>query len=377
MNADDVRNLEGKLFKAITTYLRGLDEPAHLFARSFFMSLTYFDKVSNVMTMGQAHIKFDGGTGIGKTAMVQSAALALDAKVSRIQGNPDLMPHHILGDYIFVENAKGDRSIRLRPGKIYSHIVFIDESNRIRPQSKSAILEAMEERSVTPMSEHMDFGDDKDSVVAELPLFPVSGNHRDFTGPRFNMFLMTQNPFGDEQGTYPTPRAELDRTTISIPIHRPTFKEEQSIRSRNMVGKKIDKVANLNEILEAARFVYDHVKISPTADEYITALIRNTDPKSVEGSPAFVQYIKDHIMMGDNDGIGSASPRVEYHLEAASVNETFFSGSDMVRPEHVKDIAANVIAHRLVLKPEKHKVKSFQVFQEVLENTKVPKHVIR
>lgn len=374
MTAEKVRKLEERTFQETVLYLAGLEKPGRLLVRSAFMRLPYIDKVKNVMALGQAHIRLTGGTGTGKTAMAQSFTTAINAKYSRIQGHPGLMPPDIVGDYILVENLKGERSIRLRPGKIYANVLFVDESNRIRPQTKAVILEPMEERSITPDSEHIDFGNDTSGRHSVLPLFPISGRIDDFDSPTFFMVLMTQNVYGDEEGTYPTPRAELDRTIISIPMRRPaSAKEEAKISSKAFVGKQVQKVAELDEILEGSQFIYENIGFSKPAWDYKTLLIRNTDPETVEGEPDFVKYIKSHILHNDEDGgVGGASPRVQYQLEAASQMEAFFNGSNIVRPEHVKSIAPYVITHRLVLKPEKFKVRPYEVFQRVLNDTRVP-----
>ena len=374
MTAEKVRELERKIFRETTLYLAGLDKSAELLVRSIFMRLPYIDKVKNVMALGQAHIRLTGGTGTGKTAMIQSLTTAINAKYSRIQGHPGLMPPDIVGDYVLAENLRGERSIRLRPGKIYANIVFVDESNRIRAQTKAVILEPMEERSITPDCEHIDLGDSVSGVHKVLPLFPISGRIDDFDSQTFFMVLMTQNVYGDEEGTYPTPRAELDRTIISIPMRRPSnFEEESKISAKVFVGKQIQKVAELEEILEGSQFIYENIEFSKPAWDYKTLLIRNTDPETVEGSPEFIAYIKSHVMHNDEDGgVGGASPRVQYQLEAAAQMEAFFDGSNIVRPEHVKAIAPYVIIHRLVLKPEKFKVRLYEVFQRVLNDTKVP-----
>lgn len=373
MTAENVRELERKIFRETTLYLAGLDKPAELLVRSLFMRLPYIDKVKNVMALGQAHVRLTGGTGVGKTAMLQSLTSSINAKYSRIQGDPGLMPQDIVGDYVLAENLRGERSVKLRPGKIYANIVFIDEANRIRPQTKSVILEPMEERSITPACEHIDLGNDISGIHKVLPLFPTSARIDDFDSQTFFMVILTQNVYGDEEGTYPTPRAELDRTIISIPMRRPASVEEESkISAKAFVGKKIQKVAELDEILEASQFIYD-IGFSKPAWDYKTLLIRNTDPETVEGNSGFVSYIKSHVMHNDEDGgVGGASPRVQYQLEAAAQMQAFFDGSNIVRPEHVKAVAPYVIIHRLVLKPEKFKVRLHEVFQRVLDDTRVP-----
>lgn len=366
VDASLIREVHKKILEQTTRWLFGLDEPAALLAECLFMLLPYSDKISGVKLAGQPHIIFEGATGIGKTDLCQSIARAINAISKRVQGTPDLLPYDICGGQILVENTKGERRVQFKPGPIFAHFVLFDENNRLHPKSKSALLEAMEERSITPTRE---FIDEHEHIVETLPLFPITGDYHDLSSPRFFMALLTENPFDDEEGggTYPNPRAQIDRMTIAIPIQRPTQSEEQKIRSGNVLGKSIDRVSNLKEILSCAHWINQQVRFSAEADVYLTQLLRSTDPEVTDPHSELGKYLKEYVKVG-------ASPRVNLHLEAvARVHAFFKDNSRVVRPEHVKDIASMVLAHRLMLMPGKEfKTTKRDVFEEILRMTRIP-----
>lgn len=387
VDAKSIRSLKSEIQKMAATWLLGLDKPAGFLAECFFTQIPYSDKISVgksvgqgqegkvadlshraklIKSSGQPHIMFKGGTGIGKTDLAQSGAGAIQAKFSRISCTPDMMPYDILGGQVLVENIKGERKVQFKPGPIFAHIVLLDEANRCQPKTKSALLEAMEERSVTPKTEYID---DAERVVETLPLFPLSGDYNDVVAPRFFMVLLTENIFGEEEGVYPDPMAQRDRVTLTIPIKRPSLEEEKRIRAVNVVGKTIEEVGNLTEILACADWIGRHVKSSLQADDYLTRLLRNTDPDPAVTDPCskLGKYLTEYVLVG-------ASPRVNFHLEAVARTRAFFEEDIAIRPDHVKTVAENVIAHRLILKPGKEfKTTPEEVFKEILQMTEMPK----
>lgn len=365
VNASHIREVHKKILEQTTCWLFGLDEPAALLAECLFMQVKYTDKITKTAKLGQPQVMFKGGTGIGKTDLVQSLAMAFKAIFSRISFTPDLMPYDILGGQVLVENTKGERRVQFKPGPIFAHLILADEANRGQPKTKSAMLEAMEERSITPKTEYID---DKERVVGTLPLFPLTGDYRDITSPRFFMVLLTQNIFGEEEGTYPDPMAQRDRVTLTITIKRPSLEEEKKIRAANIVGKSIREVSDLTEVLACADWINQHVKNSPQADDYLTRLLRNTDPEPDVTDPhsKLGRYLAEYVAVG-------ASPRVNLHLEAVARVRAFFDGSLVVKPEHVKAVARNVVVHRLILKPGKEfKTTVEDVFEEILHMTEMP-----
>ncbi len=357
--------LKNKIQTAATTWLLGLEKPAGFLAECFFMQVPYTDKITSTKLSGQPHIMFKGGTGIGKTDLAQSFSKTLHAKFSRISCTPDMMPYDLLGGQVLVENTKGERRVQFKPGPIFAHLVLVDEANRSQPRTTSALLEAMEERSITPKTEYID---DEDQVVQTLPLFPLTGDYRDTASPRFFMILLTENIFGEEEGSYPSPMAELDRITLTIPIERPSLEEEKKIRAARVVGKSIQEVSDLEEILACADWISQNVENSAQADDYLTRLLRNTDPNPEVTDPdsELGCHLAEFVRVG-------ASPRVNFHLEAVARVRAFFDGSTVIRPEHVKAVARNVIVHRLVLKPGKEFTTTKEkVFDKILELTGQP-----
>lgn len=369
--------LEERIRGETTKWLFGLDDTAKILVRALFASLPYTDKITRTKKLGQPHIMFFGDTGVGKTDLVMSIAMSINAAFNRIQGMTHLMSNDILGDYVFAENAKGERSLKFRPGKLYANIVLIDESNRILAEAKSALLEALEERSGTPDQENIDFGDGKTGIKKTLPLYPVSGNLEDDTGDRFFIVMMTQNIFGEEEGTQPNTRAELDRITLAVPIYRPSVEDEEKISVFNVVGKRIEEVTNLQEILASARFIHETVGPSVPGSQYRARLLQSTNPgtvANVSDNKQLIRYVRENVLIG-------ASPRVNLHLEPIAQVEAFFDGSDQIRPEHIKAAARHVIPHRLKFRPEKEfrlerefgsRAKEV-VFEEILKLVEMPR----
>lgn len=378
MTRERVFELENRIRMEITKWLKGLDEPAKILVRSLFMSLPYSDKITRTKKLGQPQIMFVGDTGIGKTDLGMGLSMAIKAVFHRIQGMPHLMSRDFLGEYLFAENIQGNRSLRFRPGKLFAHIVLIDETNRIIAEAKAATLEGMEERSVTLEHEHIDLGERGSAIKSTLPLFPVSGDPMDETGDKFYMVIGTQNIFGEEEGTQPNPRAELDRVTLFIPIERPTLDDEEKISVFNVVGKRIEEVTDLKEILTAARFIHETVKPTVHATQYRARLLQSTDPKKVaqvSDDRRLVKFVEENIFSG-------ASPRVNLHLEPAAQVFAFFDGSDIIRPEHVKMAARYVIPHRFVFREERERAIERQfgrqetknkVFEEILSMVEMPR----
>lgn len=379
MTRERVFELESRICTEMTQWLKGLGTPAQLLVRSLFMRLPYSDKITRTKKLGQPQIMFTGDTGIGKTDLAMGLSMTIRAIFHRIQGMPHLMSRDFLGENVIAENLKsGERSVRFRPGKLFAHIVLIDETNRILGEAKAAILEAMEERSVTLEHEHIDLGERGSAIKSVLPLFPISGDPMDDTGDRFYMVIGTQNIFGEEQGTQLNPRAELDRITLFIPIERPTLEDEMQISVFNVAGKRIEEVTDLPEILSAGSFIYETVRPCPQEHEYRARLLQCTDPKkvaNVSDNKRLVKLVEQNIFSG-------ASPRVNLHIEPVAQVFAFFDGSNVIKPEHIKAASRYVIPHRLVFREEreraierefgKHETKN-RVFDEILSMVEMPK----
>ena len=378
MTRERVFDLESRIRAEMTKWLKGLDKPAGILTRALFMSLPYSDKITRTKRLGQPQVMFTGDTGIGKTDLAMGLSMSIKAVFHRIQGMPHLMSRDFLGDYVIAEDLQGGRSVRFRPGKLFAHIVLIDETNRILGEAKAATLEGMEERSVTLEHEHIDLGERGSAIKSVLPLFPISGDPMDETGDRFYMIIGTQNIFGEEEGTQPNPRAELDRITLFIPIERPTLEDEMEISVFNVVGKRIEEITDLEEILAAARFIHQTVRPCQQEHEYRARLLQSTDPKKVakvSDNRRLVKFVEQNIFSG-------ASPRVNLHLEPAAQVFAFFDGSNVIKPEHIKMASHYVIPHRFVFREERERAieREFgrqetknRVFDEILSMVEMPK----
>jgi MoxR-like ATPase len=343
-----------------TKWLYGLDEAARILSWAFFTLIPYTDKLRQTKALRQPHVLFRGPTGTGKTDLVSACAMAVDAKFERIQGLPTYMPEDILGYETIVEGLDGVRRIHFKPGKLMAHIVLIDEDNRLTAKTKAAVLEGMEESSATLTSDYGNISETK-----TIPLYPLSCDFRDIDGPRFFMVICTENVFGEEEGTFPNPVAQLDRTTIAINLNDPENEEDElKIVARNVVGKKVERVTNLYEVLDIANFIFENVRMSDYAQQYKVRLIRNTRPHRVMGRATHT--VKEYVNVG-------ISPRVHFHLEAVARTFAFFNGDMIITPDHIKEVAPHVLAHRLMLREGmEFSVTREEVLGEVIRLTEVP-----
>jgi MoxR-like ATPase len=370
MTRERVFDVRDRLFENCRKWIFGLEQTLSLLVNAQFMLVPYTDKITDTKLLGQAHLLLIGGTGRGKTDSLTSLSKSMRAKHNRIQGTPELKVSDILGGYDIMEDLEGKREVVFTPGDVFCNLLLVDENSRIPPKTISALIEAAEERSVTPPNKRVNLGSGVGYRQA-LPLYPISGDLTDDTGPRFFSVSLTQNPFGEEEGTYPTPQALWDRISLCIEIERPPFEEEMKISASNVVGKKIEPVTDLTEVLAAAQFIYDTMRFSKEARRYQNQVVRNTDPDItvVKDPVVLTDFVHSHV-----EKEKGASPRVHFHLEAAARVHAFFAGDDIVKPEHVKAVAPLVIAHRVKLVPKmRYKKDARSVFAEILEQTPMPR----
>ena len=358
MDRSRVLAIEKSLKQQMSKWLFGLDDVVSILTRAVFTLVPYTDSLTATKKLKQPNALLFGGTGIGKTDLINALFMAIRGVFSRVQGEPSLMPDDIVGYDTLIETTGGSREIKFVPGPLLANGVLWDESNRATAKVKAVFIEAGEESAVTLKSPFQG--------KKRIPLWPISGDINDINGPRFFMLLATQNIFGEEEGTFPNPMAELDRYSFSIFMNDPENPaEEEKINALNVVGKKIEPVTDLPEVLRAAQFIYEHVSIPEHTRKYMTALIRNTRPHRVQGEAAAM--VKKNVLVG-------ASPRVNFHLEAFARTEAFFSGDDVVKIEHIKRVAEMVLAHRLVIQEGMDFAKSREeicreIIREVLEQT--------
>tara|TARA_B110000503_G_scaffold7779_1_gene10600 strand:+ start:10518 stop:11495 length:978 start_codon:yes stop_codon:yes gene_type:complete len=254
------------------------------------------------------HSLLIGVPGLAKTLLVNTVSEALGLDFKRIQFTPDLMPSDILGSEILDEN----RQFKFIKGPLFSNIILADEINRTPPKTQAALLEAMQERSVT-----------------------VAGNHYKLDLPFF--VLATQNPI-EQEGTYPLPEAQLDRFMFSINLEYPTFEEEVQVvkTTTSVINQKVVPVFSGQEILEIQQLIRK-IPIADNVIEYAVRLVGKTRPKS-ETAPEIVQKYLDW----------GAGPRASQSLILGAKAHAAMHGKYSPDIEDVKAVALPILAHRIV-----------------------------
>jgi MoxR-like ATPase len=254
------------------------------------------------------HALLVGVPGLAKTLMVNTLAQALGLDFKRIQFTPDLMPSDILGSEILDEN----RQFKFIKGPVFSNIVLADEINRTPPKTQAALLEAMQERSVT-----------------------IAGHQYQLSLPYF--VLATQNPI-EQEGTYPLPEAQLDRFMFAIKLEYPTFEEEVQVVKQTTSDLKsvVDPLFSAQEIID----FQDLIRRIPVADnviEYAVALVGKTRPDSVLSN----DFVKNYLDWG-------AGPRASQNLILAAKAHAAFNGKFSPDIEDVKAVAIGILRHRII-----------------------------
>ncbi|MEN8125790.1 MAG: MoxR family ATPase [Bacteroidota bacterium] len=268
------------------------------------------DAVNHVLlsVLCGGHSLLIGVPGLAKTLLVNTVAQTLGLNFKRIQFTPDLMPSDILGSEILDEN----RHFKFIKGPIFSNIILADEINRTPPKTQAALLEAMQERSVT-----------------------VSGHHYKLDLPFF--VLATQNPI-EQEGTYPLPEAQLDRFLFSIYLDYPSFEEEikvaKNTTSDNIIT--INPVFNAQEILDFQHLIR-RIPIADNVVEYAVNLVMKTRPKSNKAT----ELVKNYIDWG-------AGPRASQNLVLAAKAHAAIHGKFSPDIKDVQAIAQSVLRHRII-----------------------------
>ena len=256
----------------------------------------------------QGHCLLVGVPGLAKTLLIQTIASSLDLKFNRIQFTPDLMPSDILGS----ETLDQNRNFKFIRGPIFANIILADEINRTPPKTQSALLEAMQEYSVT-----------------------IAGEKHSLDRPFF--VLATQNPI-EQEGTYPLPEAQLDRFMFMIQLDYPSYAEEVSIvkNTTSDVRYQVKEVITAEEIMDFQHLVR-RVPVTDHVIEYAVKLVHKTRP----ASSLAVKDTSDYLEWG-------AGPRASQALILAAKCNALLSGKYSPDIEDVKSVALPVLRHRII-----------------------------
>jgi MoxR-like ATPase len=285
--------------------------------------------------LARGHVLIEGVPGLAKTLAVKTLAQTLHVDTQRIQFTPDLLPADLVGTLIY-DQRSGD--FLPRKGPIFTHLLLADEINRAPAKVQSALLESMEERQVT-------LGD------------------RTWPLPEPFMVLATQNPI-EQEGTYPLAEAQVDRFMMKLRVNYPSRSEEGEILDRMLVdrGLKAAPVVDRDHLL-SLRGVVDQVYLDAKMKGYILDLVMATrDPRA-----AGLRELVDLIAFG-------ASPRATLFLARAAKALALVRGRGYVIPEDVKELAADVLRHRIILtyEAEAEEVTSDAVVAKLLDRIRVP-----
>jgi len=288
-----------------------------------------------IALLADGHILLEGVPGLAKTLLVKTTADAIQGDFARIQFTPDLLPADLVGTQIYNPRTA---EFSVHQGPIFANLVLADEINRAPAKVQSALLEAMQERQVT-------IGD----VTYQMdPLFLV---------------LATQNPI-EQEGTYPLPEAQVDRFMLKVLVDYPTRAEERLIVDR-MTGASlpaIHPVVSPRQILEARETV-KHIYVDDKIKEYVLDLVITTRQPGSNGLADLNNLI----------GVG-ASPRASISLINAARAHAFLNGRGFVTPEDIKEIAPDVLRHRVITtyEAEAENINSDHIVQRILDYTDVP-----
>ncbi|MEW6373008.1 MAG: MoxR family ATPase [Pseudomonadota bacterium] len=258
------------------------------------------------------HALVEGVPGLGKTLLVKSLAQATDMQFRRVQFTPDLMPSDIVGTEILEEDqATRQRSFRFQPGPVFTQVLLADEINRAPPKTQSALLEAMQERSVT-----------------------FAGQTHQLPRPFF--VLATQNPI-EQSGTYPLPEAQLDRFLLRIDVGYPTEDEEVMMVAKTTHAglQDAEPAMDLASLLRLQQLVRD-IGIGDHLVRYATRLVRATRPQETT-----VSAVKKHVGWG-------AGPRAGQALVLASKARALMQGRLAVTRDDIQAMLLPVLAHRVL-----------------------------
>ena len=280
------------------------------------------------------HALVEGVPGLGKTLLVRTLADVVDLTFSRIQFTPDLMPADILGTNVIVEDSQGGKRFEFQRGPIFANIVLADEINRATPKTQSALLEAMQERSVT-----------------------VSKITHSLSSPFF--VLATQNPL-EMEGTYPLPEAQLDRFLFKLKVELPSRAALHEILDRTTAGTRpqADKVLSAPRLLELSGLVRQ-VPVARAVQDWAVRIVEGTHPR-----PGAPELTRRYVRFG-------ASPRGAQACLLGAKMRALLDGRFAVSCDDIEAVARQALRHRLILsfEGEAEGVDPDHIIAQILDET--------
>lgn len=288
-----------------------------------------------IALLSNGHVLLEGVPGLAKTLAIKTLAQIIDAKYSRIQFTPDLLPADVIGTMVY--SVKSEQ-FQVKKGPIFANFVLADEINRAPAKVQSALLEAMQERQVT-------IGDNTFSLDEPF------------------LVMATQNPI-EQEGTYPLPEAQVDRFLLKVVIGYPSKEEEKVIIRQNITNerKEIKPLLKPEEILEAQK-VCEKIYIDEKIEHYIVDIVFATRFPADYG----LNDLTSIIAFG-------ASPRASISLARAARSYAFLRGRGYVVPEDVRAVAHDVLRHRIGLtyEAEANTITADEIISTILDKVEVP-----
>ncbi|MBS1729438.1 MAG: MoxR family ATPase [Bacteroidetes bacterium] len=286
--------------------------------------------------LSNGHILLEGVPGLAKTLTIKLLAQSISAKFSRIQFTPDLLPADLLGTMIYNQSRN---EFFVRKGPVFAHFILADEINRAPAKVQSALLECMQERQVT-------IGEN--TYPLEEPF----------------LVLATQNPL-EQEGTYPLPEAQVDRFMLKVIVKYPQKEEEKKIIQRFVNGsleETIEPVVTIQQILDSRKLV-KQIYMDEKIEDYIVDIVFATRQPGKYG----LRNLENLIQYG-------GSPRASVNLALAAKANAFLKKRGFVIPDDVKEIAADVLRHRIGLtyEAEAENISTERVIEDILKIVQVP-----
>jgi len=287
----------------------------------------------------QGHTLIIGVPGLAKTLLVKTLSQALAWTFKRVQFTPDMMPADIIGMELLQEDpATGGRAMKFLPGPLFAHIILADEINRTPPKTQSALLEAMQEYTVTSMGKG----------------YPL---------PRPFIVFATQNPI-EQEGTYPLPEAQLDRFMFSLWMGYPSAEEEEEIvlATTEDSTPTIEPVYTLDQVA-AFQHLVRRIPVSRHVVRYAVAIARATRPDN----PQATAYVRDYVSWG-------AGPRASQHMILGAKALAVLDGQPTVSAAHVRQVVPLVLRHRVLpnYNASGEGITSADIIQHVLGTVREP-----